>query len=91
MLKQFWFRPLVWMYRLAVVFAVVIPVILLLWAFVQKSRSDSTLINYLLASIKFAGNHDLPVDRRPASGLYFRLMAHPHSICSVLGGSQRRN
>lgn len=33
-----WFKPLVWTdYRLAVLFTVIIPLILLIWAFVQKS------------------------------------------------------
>jgi hypothetical protein len=35
-----WFAPLVWMdYRLAVLFTVLIPLILLIWAFVQKIDS----------------------------------------------------
>lgn len=33
-----WFRPLVWIdYRLAILFTVIIPLILLIWAFVQKA------------------------------------------------------
>ena len=40
-----WFRPLVWMdYRLAVLFTVVIPLILLLWAFVQKAEAIQRLL-----------------------------------------------
>lgn len=40
-----WFRPLVWIdYRLAVLFTVVIPLILLLWAFVQKAEAIQRLL-----------------------------------------------
>jgi Protein of unknown function (DUF3177) len=36
--SQLWFQPLIWMdFRLAVIFTVLIPLILLLWAFTQKS------------------------------------------------------
>jgi len=60
---------------------VVIPVILLLWAFVQKTEAIQRLLTIYWQCIKFAGNHDLPVDRRPASGLYFRANgSYPHSI-----------
>ena len=35
---QLWFQPLIWMdFRLAVIFTVLIPLILLLWAFAQKT------------------------------------------------------
>ncbi|BBD65767.1 hypothetical protein NIES4072_05540 [Nostoc commune NIES-4072] len=40
-----WFRPFVWMdYRLAVLFLVVIPLILLIWAFVQKAEAIQRLL-----------------------------------------------
>ena len=40
-----WFRPFVWMdYRLAVLFLVVIPLILLIWAFVQKAEGIQRLL-----------------------------------------------
>ncbi len=40
-----WFRSLVWMdYRLAVLFTVLIPVILLIWAFVQKADGIQRLL-----------------------------------------------
>ena len=40
-----WFRPFVWMdYRLAVLFLVVIPLILLIWAFVQKVEGIQRLL-----------------------------------------------
>ncbi|WP_208492029.1 DUF3177 family protein [aff. Roholtiella sp. LEGE 12411] len=36
-MNDIWLRPFVWIdYRLAVLFAVIIPLILLIWAFVQK-------------------------------------------------------
>jgi hypothetical protein len=45
MQNELWFRPLVWMdYRLAVLFAVVIPLILLIWAFVQKAEAIQRLL-----------------------------------------------
>lgn len=45
MLENIWFRPLVWMdYRLAVLFTVIIPLILLIWAFVQKSEAVQRLM-----------------------------------------------
>lgn len=45
MQNESWFRPLVWMdYRLAVVFTVVVPLILLLWAFVQKAETIQRLL-----------------------------------------------
>ncbi|EHC19588.1 DUF3177 family protein [Fischerella thermalis] len=43
--KEVWFRPFVWMdYRLAVLFTVVIPLILLIWAFVQKAEGMQRLL-----------------------------------------------
>jgi hypothetical protein len=40
-----WFRPFVWIdYRLAVLFLVIIPLILLIWAFVQKSEGIQRLL-----------------------------------------------
>jgi len=42
---EVWYRPLVWMdYRLAVLFTVVIPLILLLWAFIQKAQTMQRLL-----------------------------------------------
>ncbi len=42
---EIWFRPYVWIdYRLAVVFMVIIPLILLIWAFVQKVESIQRLL-----------------------------------------------
>nr|WP_290223588.1 DUF3177 family protein [Trichocoleus desertorum] len=46
MQDQLWFEPLVWTdYRLALLFAVLFPLILLIWAFVQKNET----IQHLLA------------------------------------------
>ncbi|MGJ5674279.1 MAG: DUF3177 family protein [Nostochopsis sp.] len=43
--KEIWFRPFVWMdYRLAVLFTVIIPLILLIWAFVQKAEGIQRLL-----------------------------------------------
>lgn len=43
--NEVWFRPLVWMdYRLAVLFTVIIPIILLIWAFVQKAETIQRLL-----------------------------------------------
>jgi hypothetical protein len=45
MQNELWFRPLVWMdYRLALLFALVIPLILLIWAFVQKAEAIQRLL-----------------------------------------------
>ena len=45
MQNDLWFRPLVWMdYRLAVVFTVLIPLILLIWAFVRKAEAIQRLL-----------------------------------------------
>jgi Protein of unknown function (DUF3177) len=45
---QLWFQPLIWMdFRLAVIFTVLIPLILLVWAFAQKTAVlQSFLIIY---------------------------------------------
>ncbi len=43
--NEVWFRPLVWMdFRLALLFTVVIPLILLIWAFVQKAEAIQRLL-----------------------------------------------
>jgi Protein of unknown function (DUF3177) len=40
-----WFEPLIWMdFRLAVIFTVLIPLILLLWAFSQKTTAIQSLL-----------------------------------------------
>lgn len=45
MQNEVWLRPLVWMdYRLAVLFTVVVPLILLVWAFVQKAEAIQRLL-----------------------------------------------
>ncbi|PPS45248.1 DUF3177 family protein [Chroococcidiopsis sp. TS-821] len=45
MQNEVWLRPLVWMdYRLAVLFTVFIPLILLIWAFVQKAEAIQRLL-----------------------------------------------
>ncbi len=42
---EFWYRPLVWMdYRLAVVFTVFMPLMLLFWAFIQKAQTMQRLL-----------------------------------------------
>lgn len=42
---EVWYRPLVWMdYRLAVLFAVILPLILLFWAFIQKAQTMQRLL-----------------------------------------------
>jgi hypothetical protein len=42
---EVWYRPLVWMdYRLAVLFTVIMPLILLLWAFIQKAQTTQHLL-----------------------------------------------
>ncbi len=43
--NEVWFRPLVWMdYRLAVLFCVILPLILLIWAFAQKAQAIQHLL-----------------------------------------------
>lgn len=45
MQDELWFRPLVWMdYRLALIFTAIIPLILLIWAFVQKAEAIQRLL-----------------------------------------------
>ncbi len=44
---EVWFRPYIWTdYRLAVLFMVVIPLILLIWAFVQKVEGIQRLLTF---------------------------------------------
>ncbi|MUG93155.1 DUF3177 family protein [Scytonema sp. UIC 10036] len=44
-MNDVWFRPLVWIdYRLAVLFTLILPIILLLWAFVQKAEAIQRLL-----------------------------------------------
>ncbi|MEM1393562.1 MAG: DUF3177 family protein [Cyanobacteria bacterium P01_D01_bin.116] len=44
-MNNVWFRSLVWMdYRLAVLFTVLIPLVLLIWAFVQKADGIQRLL-----------------------------------------------
>lgn len=43
--NEIWFRPLVWTdYRLGVLFTVIMPLTLLLWAFVQKAEAIQRLL-----------------------------------------------
>jgi Protein of unknown function (DUF3177) len=43
--SQLWFEPLIWMdFRVAVIFTVLIPLILLLWAFAQKTTAIQGLL-----------------------------------------------
>jgi hypothetical protein len=45
MVNNVWFRPFVWLdYRLALLFTIIIPLILLIWAFVQKSEGIQRLL-----------------------------------------------
>ena len=45
MQENIWFRPLVWMdYRLAGLFTVIIPLVLLVWAFVEKTEAVQRLM-----------------------------------------------
>jgi hypothetical protein len=42
---QLWFQPLIWMdFRLAIIFTVLIPLILILWAFAQKTAAILSLL-----------------------------------------------
>ncbi|AFY45696.1 DUF3177 family protein [Nostoc sp. PCC 7107] len=44
-MKDVWFRPYIWAdYRLAVLFTLIIPLILLIWAFVQKAEGIQRLL-----------------------------------------------
>lgn len=43
--NNIWFRPLVWMdYRLAVLFTVILPLIILIWAFINKAETIQRLL-----------------------------------------------
>lgn len=43
--NEVWFRPFVWMdYRLAVLFAVIIPIVLMVWAYVEKADAIQRLL-----------------------------------------------
>lgn len=45
-MQELWFRPFVWVdYRLAVLFMVIIPLILLIWVFVQKVEGMQRLLS----------------------------------------------
>lgn len=79
MQNNLWFRPLVWMdYRLAVIFTVVIPLILLIWAFGQKAEAVQRLltiywrVSSLLAITVYLLIAALPVGF--VSGLMARLL-----------------
>ncbi len=44
-MEEIWFRPLVWTdYRLAVLFTVITPIILLIWALIAKSEAIQRLL-----------------------------------------------
>ncbi len=44
-METVWFRPLVWAdYRLAVVFTVVLPIIILIWSLISKTESITRLL-----------------------------------------------
>ena len=44
-MEQVWFRPLVWLdYRLAVIFALILPLILLIWSLLQRSDAIQQLL-----------------------------------------------
>lgn len=44
-MDETWLRPLVWAdYRLAVVFTVIVPIILLIWAFVKRAEAMERLL-----------------------------------------------
>jgi hypothetical protein len=44
-MEQVWFRPLVWLdYRLAVIFALILPLILLTWSLLQRSDAIQQLL-----------------------------------------------
>ncbi|MBE9208657.1 DUF3177 family protein [Nostoc sp. LEGE 06077] len=44
-MEDLWFRPYIWAdYRLAVLFTLIIPLILLIWAFVQKAEGIQRLL-----------------------------------------------
>jgi len=69
-----WFRPYIWTdYRLAVLFTLVIPLILLIWAFVQKAEGIQRLlmIYWRVASLL-------------AITIYLMIAAYPVSFISGL-------
>lgn len=72
-----WFRPLIWMdYRLAVLFTVVIPLILLIWAIAQKTEAiQRLLIIYWRVSSLLAITVYLLIAALPV-GFISGLMAH---------------
>lgn len=44
-MTQLWFRPLVWLdYRLAILFVVIMPLILLVWSFLEQSQAAQRLL-----------------------------------------------
>jgi hypothetical protein len=44
-MEEVWFRPFVWVdYRLAVLFTVIIPIILLIWSLIAKSQAIQRLL-----------------------------------------------
>jgi Protein of unknown function (DUF3177) len=66
--SQLWFEPLIWMdFRLAVIFTVLMPLILLIWAFAQKIDVLQTLliiywrVASLLAITVYLGIAALPI------------------------------
>lgn len=74
-----WFRSLVWMdYRLALLFTVIIPLILLIWAFVQKAEAIQRLliiywrVSSLLAITVYLMIATLPISF--VSGLMARIL-----------------
>ncbi len=74
-----WFKPLVWMdYRLAVLFTVIMPLILLIWAFAQKSEAiQRLLIIYWRVASLLAITIYLMIDAIPigfVSGLIARIL-----------------
>lgn len=77
--KEVWFRPLVWMdYRLALIFTVILPLILLLWAVVQKGDAmQRLLIIYWRVSSLLAVTVYLMIGSNPVSfisGLMARIL-----------------
>jgi hypothetical protein len=73
-MEEVWFRPYVWTdYRLAVLFTLVIPLILLIWAFVQKAEGIQRLlmIYWRVASLL-------------AITIYLMIAAYPVSFISGL-------
>jgi hypothetical protein len=68
LMPQLWFEPLIWMdFRLAVIFTVLMPLILLIWAFAQKTSVLQTLliiywrVASLLAITVYLGIGSLPI------------------------------